>query len=242
MIKTRSLRGLALGSVLLVVGMSVPLACHAEQFVLFDVTFTYTKADADNSKPNKSHYYVRGKDINPDRPRDWTGPVDYRNGTVHIRAEIIEKPAGGEPTTWTICYIPNKGQKNGYGCTGTGIFREKGVYEQDVSMKSFWENDSIIWSEGIKQMDLVIKDNSGGRGHAHKRQDHEKFFPTKVRITLVQVSAGSSYDPTLVPNLPAAPKGPGPESKDGKNKATIASTAPTASPAAKLDVGCRGCE
>ena len=77
------------------------------------------------------------------------------------------------------------------------------MYERDVSMKSFWENDSIVWSEGIKQMDLVIKDDSGGAGHAHKRPDHEKFFPTKVRITMVQVSAGSKYDPSLVPNLPA---------------------------------------
>ena len=63
-------------------------------------------------------------------------------------------------------------------------------------------NNSIVWSEGIKQMDLVIKDNSGGRGHAHKRADHEKFFPTKMRITMVQVSKGSTYDPSLVPNLP----------------------------------------
>jgi hypothetical protein len=73
-------------------------------------------------------------------------------------------------------------------------------------MKSFWENDSIIWSEGIKQMDLVIKDGSGGGGHAHKRKDSEKFFPTKVRITMVQVSAGSKYDPSLVPNLPKPEK------------------------------------
>jgi hypothetical protein len=161
----------------------------AEQFVLFDVTFTYTKEDADNSKPSKSHYYVKGD-------------FDYRNGSVHIRLEVIDKPPGGEPTTWTLCYIPNKGQKNGYGCTGTGVFREKGVYERDVSMTSFWEHDSIIWSEGIKQMDLVIKDNSGGGGHAHKRADHEKFFPTKVRLTMVQVSAGAKYGPSLVPNLP----------------------------------------
>ena len=174
----------------------------AEQFVLFDVTFAYTKDDADNSKPSKSHYYVRGDMINKDRPKDWTKPIDYRNGTVHIRLEVLEKPPGGEPTTWTLCYIPNKGQKNGYGCTGTAVYKEKGVYERDVSMTSFWENESIIWSEGIKQMDLVIKDNSGGGGHAHKRSDHEKFFPTKVRITMVQVSAGATYDPTLVPNLP----------------------------------------
>ena len=181
-----------------------PAPPFAEQFVLFDVTFTYTKDDADHSKPSKSHYYVKGDAVNPDRPRDWTAPVDYRNGTVHIRAEVIEKPEGGEPTTWTICYIPNKGKGNGYGCTGTDLYREKGVYEKDVSMKEFWENDSIVWSEGIKQMDLVIKDDSGGKGHAHKRADHEKFFPTKMRITVVQVSAGSKYDPSLVPNLPPA--------------------------------------
>ena len=176
----------------------------AQQFVLFDATFTFTKEDADNSKPSKSHYYVRDPVLNVNRPRDWTSPVDYRNGTVHVRLEVLEKPAGGAPTTWTLCYIPNKGQGNNYGCTGTQIYKEKGVYDKDISMTSWWENQSIIWTEGIKQMDLVIKDDSGGGGHAHKRADHENYFPTKVRITMVQVSAGSTYDPSKVPNLPAA--------------------------------------
>jgi hypothetical protein len=196
----------------LLTGIAAPSAVHAEQFVLFDVTFTYTKEDADNSRPSQSHYYVKGDRLNPNRPHDWTAQVDYRNGTVHIRAEVIEKPPGGEPTTWTLCYIPNKGRGNGYGCTGTDLYREKGVYEKDVSMRSFWQNDAIIWSEGIKQMDLVIKDNSGGSGHAHKRKDPEKFFPTRVRITMIQVSAGSKYDPGLVPDLPRATGGAG-ESK-----------------------------
>ena len=66
-------------------------------------------------------------------------------------------------------------------------------------MTEWWENESIVWTEGIKQMDLVIKDDSGGGGHAHKRADHENFLPAKVRITMVQVSAGSKYDPSLVP-------------------------------------------
>jgi pimeloyl-ACP methyl ester carboxylesterase len=183
------------------------LACpcsFAKQFVLFDVTFTFTKEDADNAKPSKSHYYVRGSMLNADRPKDWVKPVDYRNGTVHIRAEVIEKPEGGTPTTWTLCYIPNMGQKAGYGCTGTDIYREKGVYEKDVKMTSFWQNDNIVWEKGIKEMHLVMKDDSGGNGHVHKRPDPEKFFPTKMRITMIQVAAGSKYDPTLVPNLPAA--------------------------------------
>src|SRR5882762_6989434 len=78
-----------------------PGAKPAEQFVLFDVTFPFTKMDADNSTPSKSHYYVKGAAINPKRPVDWTTPVDYRNGTVHIRIEVLDRPAGGEPTQWS---------------------------------------------------------------------------------------------------------------------------------------------
>ncbi len=178
------------------------LSGRAEQFVLFDVTFNYTKADADNAKPNPSHYYVKGDKLNAGRPKDWTAPVNYRNGTVHVRLEVIEKPAGDEPTTWSVCYIPNKGQNHGYGCIGTDVYSKTGVYEKDIDMTKFWQNDDIVWSEGIKEMHLVIKDNSGGKGHAHKRPDHEKFFPTKIRMTLIQVSQGAAYDPKLVPELP----------------------------------------
>ena len=63
---------------------------RADQFVLFDVTFPFTKDDAFNSKPNQSHYYVKGDKLNAQRPKDWTAPVDYRNGTVHVRLEVIE--------------------------------------------------------------------------------------------------------------------------------------------------------
>lgn len=175
---------------------------RAEQFVLFDVTFPYTKANADNSKPSPSHYYVKGDRLNSQRPKDWTAPVDYRNGTVHVRLEVLEKPAGGEPTTWSVCYIPNKGQNHGYGCIGTDVYKEAGVYEKEIAMTKFWQNDDIVWSEGIKEMHLVIKDGTGVKGHA--RPDPEKFFPTKIRMTLIQVSAGAKYDPRLVPNPPQA--------------------------------------
>jgi hypothetical protein len=183
---------------------------RAEQFLLFDATFTFTKADADNSKPSPSHYYVKGAMLNAQRPKDWTTPVDYRNGTVHVRLEVLEKPAGDEPTVWNVCYIPYKGQKSGYGCIATDVYKKAGVYEKDIDMTKFWQHDNIVWTEGIKEMHLVIKDNSGGSGHAHKRADHEKFFPTKVRMTLIQVSKGAKYDPKLVPELtPPASGAPG---------------------------------
>ncbi len=164
----------------------------AEQFVLFDQTFTFTHEEA---VPTKSHLYVMPDQFGEGTPKDWTAPIDYRNGSVHVRIEVLEKPAGDEATTWSLCYIPNQGQKNGYGCTNTPAYTQEGVYEKDVSMTGFWNHDSIIWTEGIKKMALVIKDSSGGKGHAHKRQDHEKFFPTTIRVSMIQVSAGSTYDP-----------------------------------------------
>lgn len=174
---------------------------RAEQFTLMDVTFTFTKNDADTSSPSQSHYYVTSDMLAAQVPVNWLSPVDYRNGSVHVRTEVIDKPAGGEVTQWTLCYIPNVGIGAGYGCTGSGTYTEEGVYERDVSMTSWWQNDQIDWSSGIAEMHLVIKDSDGGGGHAHKREDHEKFFPTTMRITMVQVSAGSSYDEALVPEF-----------------------------------------
>jgi hypothetical protein len=202
MIKSRLSRIGTLGAALIAASSlsMAPAKGPADQFVLFDVTFNFTKMDADNSTPSKSHYYVKGAAVNPKRPTDWTSPVDYRNGTVHIRTEVLDKPASGEPTQWSLCYIPNHGQGNGYGCTGTDAYTEKGIYDKDVSMKSFWENNAIIWTEGIKQMDLVMKDKKGEK--AHTRTDPEKFFPTRVRIIMVQVPAGAKYDPNLVPGIP----------------------------------------
>ncbi len=175
-----------------------PISTFADQFVLFDETFDFAHEEAVETK---SHLFVKPEKFGEGYPKNWTAPIDYRNGTVHVRIEVLEKPAGDEATTWSLCYIPNKGQKNGYGCTNTPSYTKEGVYEKDVKMTEFWNNDSIIWAEGIKMMSLVIKDTSGGQGHAHKREDHEKFFPTKIRVTMVQVSKGARYDASLVPGL-----------------------------------------
>lgn len=174
---------------------------NQKQFVLVDVTFPYTKEDADTSKPNQSHFYVKtAPGLNPDRPRDWTSPIDFRNGTVHIRTEVLERPDSGEATQWSLCYIPYKGQGNGYGCTGISPYKTTGIYEKDVPMTSFWENKSILWDKGIKQVDIVMKDKDGNK--VHTLPNPEKFLPTKIRVTMVQVAAGEKYDPNLVPNIP----------------------------------------
>jgi len=171
---------------------------HADQFVLFDKTFEFTLEEA---LKTKSHLSVAADQLSKACPKDWTSPIDYRNGSLHIRLEVIEKPAGETPTTWSLCYIPNKGQKNGYGCTNTPVYTKTGVYEQDVDMTKFWNNDSIIWTEGIKLMTLVLKGKGGEKPHAHLQPNPERYFPTKVRVTMIQISKNSDYNSALVLGL-----------------------------------------
>ena len=174
---------------------------RAEQFVLFQQTFELTKATVDQAG---SHYFVRGANLKQPPGNNWTAPVDYRNGTVHIRTEVLDKPASGEPNHWSYCYMPNKPIGPGYGCAGSGKYTEKGVYDRIEKMTSWWQNTAISWPQGIKEMHLVVK-GIGDSGHLHKRADVDKLFPSKVRITMVQVSAGGTFDPGQVPGMESSP-------------------------------------
>lgn len=194
----------------LLAGLGVLLAApaaRAEQFVLLDVTFTFTKADADNATPSKSHYYVKGDRLNAATPIDWTKPIDYRNGRVHVHTEVLDKPAGAADTRWTLCYIARKGIDAGYGCSNTALYTEKGVWEFEQGMTEWWQNDNIDWTQGVKQVDIVMKDGKGV--FAHTKPDPERWFPTTVRITMIQVSEGSTYDPSLIPGLGSGGSGAG---------------------------------
>src|SRR5260221_12786580 len=57
---------------------AMPAPARAEQFVLFDAKFTFTKAVADNGVPNKAHYNVNSPNpaahCNPARPTDGPSP------------------------------------------------------------------------------------------------------------------------------------------------------------------------
>jgi hypothetical protein len=174
-----------------------PKLSHAEQFTLFDVTFNFTWEDAINAKPSQSHYYVKSDKLNAQRPTNWIAPIDYRTGKVHIYLEVLEKPVGGQKQGWALCYVGG----GSYGCPYSKYYTEKGVYENDVDMTAFFNNNTIDWTKGISEVDLVYTINDSGSGHVHFFPDlKDKTTPTKVRIAMVQVAKGSTYDATKLPN------------------------------------------
>ncbi len=88
-------------------------------------------------------------------------------------------------------------------------YKEEGVIEHDEAMTTWWNNTAIDWTQGIRQVDLIMKDFGTGNGgnYTHLRPDPEHFFPTTMRITVIQVSKGSTYDPSLVPLPPPGADG-----------------------------------
>jgi hypothetical protein len=203
--RTRTRTGLAALAVGALVTLS-PKASRAEQFTLFDVTFDFTWQDAINASPSKSHYYVKSDKLNAQRPTNWIAPIDYRTGKVHIYLEVLEKPAGGQKQGWALCYVGG----GSYGCPYTKYYTEKGVYESEVDMTSFYNNATIDWTRGITEVDLVYTINDSGQGHVHFFPElQDKTTPTKVRIAMVQVSKGSTYDPTKLPGTGGGTGGAG---------------------------------
>lgn len=190
-----SAQGAGLASALVLTSFAAPV--QADQFILFDATFDYSWEDANNSSPSKSHYYVNDANfMNLDRPGNWVSPLNYRDGSVHIRVEVLDKPEGDQSVGWALCYIANEGA---YGCPYTEYYTAEGIYENDVSMADFWKSGPITWEAGIKQVDLVYTINSSGSGHVHNFPDlASATTPTSVRITMVQVSQGDTYDPSIL--------------------------------------------
>ena len=204
-----------------------PSLAHAEQFLLFDAEFTYTWDDAINATPSKSHFYVKESNfLDKSRPLNWVSPINYRAGKVHIRLEVLEKAPGGQSQGWALCYVGNAGS---YGCPYTDYYTDVGVYERDVKMDSFYNNATIDWSKGIKQVDLVYTINNSGQGHVHFFPDlKDKTTPTKVRITLVQVSEGGSYDSSIFPGSSGGAGGSGGASASAGAAGSVAGSAGSA--------------
>ncbi len=177
------------------------ISAFAEQFVLFDVTFTYTKADADNSKPSKSHYYVKGDGAQPgsparldepgglsqwDRPHPRGGDRETRGRRAHDMDALLHPESRARERLWLHRHRP--------------LPREGRLRARRV--------DDVVLGERLHHLVGGHQaDGPGNQGRQRRsratrtsRPDSEKFFPTKMRITMVQVSAGSKYDPSLLPN------------------------------------------
>jgi hypothetical protein len=163
--------------------LAIASHARAEQVVVAEAEYTHS---AETTKD--SHYRVQPT---PETPADWTTPVDYAHGSVHVRLEVATKPSD-TPTRYQICFE----MKQNYCCTDQApIYTAVGVYEWDTPVEKLWRPGPVSFAQGIVQSALILKDTNNVKPAPENvgEATSELYMPTDVHVVVTLVSAGDVY-------------------------------------------------
>lgn len=157
----------------------------ADQVIITDVKYTHSKETTSDS-----HYRVSPM---PDAPKNWQSPVDYVDGSVHVKLVVRTKPSS-EPTKFQVCF---EGTPS-YACTQQSkTYTAPGSYEWITSAADVYYGGDIDWSKGISKVALILKDTNNGKPAPENvgAQKSALYFPTDVEVTVTLISAGATFSP-----------------------------------------------
>lgn len=158
---------------------------HAAQVVVTEVTYTHS-----NATTNDSHYIVLPL---MGTPSNWVSPVDYAQGTAVVRLEVFTKPSTAA-TRFQICFEGS----SSYACTNQApAYTTTGVYTWTTPFTSFYQYASVNWSQGVRDVALILKDTTNGKPADENvgATESARYLPTNLRVTVTLVSPGSTYVP-----------------------------------------------
>lgn len=162
----------------------------AAQVVVTEVTYTHSATTT-----RDSHYIVPPLQ---GTPSDWVSPVDYSHGTAVVRLEVFTKPTN-IATRFQICF---EGSPS-YACTNQApAYTTTGVYTWTTPFTSFYQYSQLNWSQGVRDIALILKDTSNGKPAPENvgATESAKYMPTRIRVTVTLVSPGSTYVPPADPD------------------------------------------
>lgn len=163
----------------------VAATTQAAQVVVTDVTYTHS-----NATTNDSHSIVLPL---VGTPSNWVSPVDYAHGTAVVRLEVFTKPSNAA-TRFQICF---EGSPS-YACTNQApAYTTTGVYTWTTPFTSFYQYASVDWSQGVRDVALILKDTTNGKPADENvgATESARYMPTHLRVTVTLVSPGSTYVP-----------------------------------------------
>ncbi len=174
-----------------------PFPGYGAEFVILNDTIEYP-----NNTDNNGFYFFY---YNPSMPANWTSPVDYVHGEVYTRYEIISQassePVGLQFGIWQK--LPPETENLYENMEFVRILSGPGSYVASHSSPADWwkynggvdfTKMDLVWHFGINPYKVVPT-------QLQIRQENptvwnERFiywFPMKVRVTVVAVSAGSQF-------------------------------------------------
>ncbi|MEM6955237.1 MAG: hypothetical protein AAF411_02950 [Myxococcota bacterium] len=161
-------------------------SASAQQVVLFDEHWVHESSTRD------SHYNVP---LYGETPADFTSPIDYASGTLHLYMEILDKPTD-EPTHMVFCW----GTTPTYSCAGQSPrFDDEGRVEWSTDVQRFWRpgGQSLDFSQGLRgSMSAIVKDTMNGKPTADNVGEERaaRYFPLEIRMVATLVAPGAAYE------------------------------------------------
>jgi hypothetical protein len=172
-------------------------AAHAEQFVIADATYTHS-----GETTSDSHYPVMPT---AETPANWQSPVDYTQGSVHVRLEVKTMPSA-TPTRFQICFE----MMTNYCCTDQApAYTAPGVYEWDTDVEQMWRPGPVDFTTGVLRSQLILKDTNNGKPSPENvgEETSALYMPTDLSVTVTVVSNGAEYEPPGGPTVPSGGSG-----------------------------------
>ncbi len=166
---------------------------YAEQVVVADVAYTHS---AQTTKD--SHYRVKPT---PETPANWQSPVNYAQGSVHVRLQVKTKPSA-TPTRYQICFE----MKQNYCCTDQAPpYTTTGVYEWDTDVEKLWRPGPVDFTKGIVDSALILKDTNNVKPAPENVGEATSalYMPSDVAVTVTLVSSGAVFQPPQDPEIPS---------------------------------------
>ncbi len=186
---------------------------NGQEFLVYDAV----KTNKLNS-PDSGFIFFQHRTSAPD---NWESPVDYSDGSFHIRYEIMDVPVVNEPFNLNVCIWQYVGTETGKWdsletCTQQQVFPGgPTIIEQETFVSQWYKKDGlpINWSDpaGFNSMGVALFTPAGcvvtGFEDAGVRcwEDAPKYLDMKLRIIIVAVSNGgtfSGWNNYVTPNNP----------------------------------------
>ncbi len=156
---------------------------------------------------NDSHFNGTRQYRSPEIPDSWLAPVNYYDGKIHYRVEVMEKPNTNIVTS-LLCRVTTgefEGTHNVWFGHGVVAFREPGVHHFEqavVGNRPFIRDSKFRFDQPLFAMQLAVTDQRGAIVHRRVEQGNNKFegspdlslyLPLKVRYTAIVVEKGAEF-------------------------------------------------
>ena len=142
--------------------------------------------------------------MEPGSNGDWTSPINYAGGTLHMRVKILKSQPVVQSMKTQFCVWQTLGSKT-FGLENcapmVSLQGKKGAQVTwSRAVKDMWKKNgkSIDWTRARKRYGVAIKNSSGQpvsdyNGWNWNGENPSKWYPFEWRFTVVAVPKGKSF-------------------------------------------------